>query len=178
MAVEGGDEVVPKLNNVIDASDRMGLPVFFTRDWHPSDHVSFKSQGGKWPPHCIQGTPGAEFHPGLKIPSGSSVISKGDKQSVEAYSGFQGTDLEPRLRAGGVDEVFIGGLTTDYCVKETALDALRAGFRVGVIEDGVRAVDLAPGDGERALAELRKAGVNMTTSSELVGGLHPKQYGR
>lgn len=178
MAVKGGDEVVPKLNNVIDAFDRIGLPVFFTRDWHPSDHISFKSQGGRWPPHCIQGTPGAEFYPGLKIPPSSSVISKGNKQSVEAYSGFQGTDLGQRLKASGVDEVLIGGLTTDYCVKETALDALHAGFKVGVIEDGVRAVDLAFGDGAMALGELRKAGVKMTTSSALVGGLHPKQHGR
>lgn len=144
------------------------MPVFFTRDWHPSNHISFKNQGGVWPPHCVQGTRGAEFHPGLRIPPGSVIISKGDKPTAEAYSGFQGTDLELRLRRMGVDEVFLGGLTTDYCVRESVIDARRAGFQVDVLEDCVRAVDAKPGDGAKALADMRKAGAKLTTSFVVV----------
>ena len=167
--------MVPKLNAAIDAFERSGLPVFFTRDWHPPNHISFKSQGGVWPPHCVQGTAGAEFHPGLRIPAGSVIISKGDKPRAEAYSGFQGTDLELRLKRTGVDEVVLGGLATDYCVRESALDARRAGFEVSVLEDCVRAVDAKPGDGAKALAEMRKAGARFTTSSAVVKGMASTQ---
>ena len=168
LAVKDGDRVVPGLNRVIEAFERRGLPIFFTRDWHPSDHISFRSQGGIWPPHCVQGTPGAEFQPGLKIPRDGVVISKGSSRDAEAYSGFRGTDLEQRLRGLGVDEVFLGGLATDYCVRESALDARKAGFSVTVIEDCTRAVDARPGDGERALADMRRAGTKLSTSSEVV----------
>jgi nicotinamidase/pyrazinamidase len=142
----------------------VGLPVFFTRDWHPPDHVSFRSKDGPWPPHCVQGSSGAKFHPELDVPRDAEIISKGDKPSEEAYSGFQGTDLEARLKIIEVDELFIGGLATDYCVKETTLDALRAGFTVEVLKDCVRPVDAKPGDGARALAEMQKAGARMTTA--------------
>jgi nicotinamidase/pyrazinamidase len=168
LAVDHGDDVVPGINKTVDAFERLGLPLFFTRDWHPPNHISFKAQGGAWPPHCVQGTKGAEFHPDLGVPSGAVIISKGNKPSAEAYSGFQGTDLEARLKRLGVDEVFLGGLTTDYCVKETALDARRAGFAVDVLEDCVRAVDSKPGDRGRALAEMRRGGASMTTSSAVI----------
>jgi nicotinamidase/pyrazinamidase len=164
LAVKGGDQVVPELNAVIGVFERSGLPLFFTRDWHPSDHISFKDRGGVWPPHCIRGTPGAEFHPDLLVPSDAYIINKGDQSDEEAYSGFQGTDLTLKLRNLGVSRIFLGGLTTDYCVRQSALDALRLGFEVNVLKDCIRAVDVHPGDGDRALGELAKAGVKLTTS--------------
>jgi len=160
--------VVPRLNQVIEAFGRSSLPIFFTRDWHPSNHMSFKAQGGPWPEHCVQGTPGAEFHPGLVVPAGAEIVSKADNPSTEAYSGFQGTDLAQRLEKLGVGELFIGGLATDYCVRESALDALRAGLATNVLRDCVMAVDARPGDGHQALVEMKRAGVKLTTSSEVI----------
>jgi nicotinamidase/pyrazinamidase len=168
LPVKGGDEVVPGLNKAIDAFERSGLPIFFTRDWHPLRHISFKSRGGQWPPHCVQDSSGAEFHPKLRIPSTAVIISKGDDVDSEAYSGFQGTDLEGRLREAGAGEIFLGGLTTDYCVRQSTLDALKAGFEVSVLEDCIRAVDLKPGDGDRSIADMLKAGARFTTSVEVV----------
>lgn len=168
LPVRGGDEVVPNLNRVVASFEKAHLPVFFTRDWHPPNHVSFRDRGGPWPSHCVQGTRGAEFHPGLRLPHDAAVISKGDRPSKEAYSGFQGTDLGARLKKLGVDEILVGGLATDYCVKETALDARRAGFNVTVLEDCVRAVEAKQGDGERALEEMQKAGASLTKSSAAV----------
>ena len=175
LAVERGDAVIPRLNKIISTFEELRLPIFFTRDWHPSNHISFKDQGGPWPPHCVQGSPGAEFHPGLKVPRDAAIISKGDRPSKEAYSGFQRTDLQVRLKKHGVDEVFIGGLATDYCVRETALDALRAGFAVDILEDCVRAVDVEPGDGDKALADVRKAGALLSTTAETIERLASTQ---
>jgi nicotinamidase/pyrazinamidase len=176
LAVKDGDKVVPGLNNMIRAFERLGLPILFTRDWHPPNHISFKNQGGTWPPHCVQGTGGAQFHPGLKIPANAVVISKGQDPSKEAYSGFQGTDLEHRLKETGTTEVFLGGLTTDYCVKQSTLDALRAGFAARVLEDCVRAVDVRRGDGERALREMQAAGAELTTSAAVIEKLASTQH--
>lgn len=164
LGVRDGEQVIPGLNEVIEAFNARGFPVFFTRDWHPRDHVSFETRGGPWPPHCIAGTEGAEFHPELKVSSNAVIISKGTSSENEAYSGFQGTDLEERLHRSGVEEVVVGGLATDYCVRATALDARRAGFKVTVLEDCVKAVDVKPGDGASALEELRKAGILITDS--------------
>jgi len=175
LAVKDGDEVVPGINKIIKAFGQDGLPIFFTRDWHPADHLSFKSQGGIWPPHCVQGTVGAEFHPSLKVPLGAVVISKGYDSDVEAYSGFQGTDLEERLRKFGVSEIFICGLATDYCVKETTLDARHAGLAVEVVQDCVRAVEAKPHDGEKAITAMLTAGATMTTSSSLIKKLASTQ---
>jgi len=163
--------VVPGLNNVIHAFEKSRLPIFFTRDWHPPNHISFRRRGGPWPPHCIQGSVGAGFHPDLRVPSNAVIISKGDDASKEAYSGFQGTNLKTRLKNLAVDEVVIGGLTTDYCVRQTALDALQEGLAVDVLEDCVRAVDVRVGDGARALTEMRKAGAKVMSSSEVIKGL-------
>ena len=163
-----GDKIIPRLNKVIEAFSKSNRPIFFTRDWHPSDHISFKHQGGIWPPHCIQGTRGAEFHPDLEMPQGATIISKGDKPRLEAYSGFQGTDLGKRLRLLGVEEVFIGGLTTDYCVKESTKDALHAGLAVKVLEDCMMAVEVRPGDGARALGEMQRAGARLATSRDAI----------
>ncbi|MGP8124713.1 MAG: nicotinamidase [Nitrososphaerales archaeon] len=168
MAVSDGDRVVPKLNKVIEAFAGASLPVFFTRDWHPPNHASFKAQGGIWPPHCVKGTPGAEFHPKLKVPRGAVIISKGTTAGSEAYSGFQGTDLEKRLKELGVEGVLLGGLATEYCVKESALDALAAGLKVGVLKDCVRGVNLRADDSELALREFVTRGVRLVTSSDAV----------
>ena len=156
------------MNRVIDACVQSGLPIFFTRDWHPPHHISFKSRGGPWPPHCVQGNSGAEFHPKLMVPPDAVIISKGDDADAEAYSGFQGTDLERRLRKAEVGEIFLGGLTTDYCVRLSTLDAIKAGFRVNVIEDCIRAVDVRQGDGARAIADMRQAGARFVASGEVI----------
>ena len=176
MAVRNGDAVVPRLNKVIFFFYDSGFTYFYTRDWHPRNHMSFREQGGIWPPHCVQGTRGAQFHQDLKVPSTAVVISKGDKPRKEAYSGFQGTDLSKRLKALGVDELFIGGLTTDYCVKESSLDALHDGFAVAVMTDCTRAVNVRPGDGRRALLTAKKAGAKLTTSGAAIKRLAGAQH--
>jgi nicotinamidase/pyrazinamidase len=168
LAVKNGDKVVPRLNKTIAAFTKASLPIFFTRDWHPPNHISFKEQGGIWPPHCVHGTTGADFHPDLFIPRGATIISKGDKPSKEAYSGFQGTDLDSRLKKAGVGEIFLGGLATDYCVRESCLDAIRAGFAVNVLRNCVKAVNLKPSDGARVLREMREAGAKLTTSQAAI----------
>jgi nicotinamidase/pyrazinamidase len=168
LAVKDGDKVVPKLNRVIGAFTRASLPVFFTRDWHPRNHISFKDQGGIWPHHCVKGTPGAKFHPKLRVPRGAVVVSKGAEADLEAYSAFQGTDLEKHLQEIGVREVFLGGLATDYCVKETSLSALDAGLKVKVLKDCVRGVNLRESDSELALQEVVARGAGLVTSSDTV----------
>jgi len=168
LAVDHGDEVVPKLNRLIRAFEKAGLPIFFTRDWHPPDHCSFRGHGGKWPPHCVVGTPGAEFHPGLSVPRGSTVVSKATERDSEAYSAFQGTDLADKLRKAKVTEVFLGGLATDYCVKESCLDALASGFAVCVVRDCTRGIDLKENDSALALDAMASKGARLITSPEAV----------
>ena len=161
LAVREGDQIVPVVNDLIEKFSRLGWPVFATRDWHPEGHVSFKAQGGIWPPHCVQGTAGAEFHPLLRLSQSSAVVSKGTAQDKDAYSGFDGTHLTERLRSAGVDEVVVCGLATDYCVKATAMDGLRVGFGVTVVKDAIRGVNLKPDDSEKALEEMQQAGVTL-----------------
>jgi len=138
-----------------------------TRDWHPPDHCSFASQGGIWPAHCVAGTPGAAFHPGLDAGRVRWIVDKATRREVEAYSGFQGTDLAARLAAAGVRRLFVCGLATDYCVKATALDGRRAGFDVLLLADGVKGVEVHPGDCAAALEEMRAAGILMARSDDL-----------
>jgi len=158
LPVPHGDGVIPILNAYIRRFEAAGLPIVATRDWHPPDHCSFRQRGGPWPPHCIAGTPGADFAPGLELPTTATVVSKATEPDREAYSGFQGTNLERMLRNQGVRRLFIGGLATDYCVLQTVLDALNRGFEVYLLRDAVRAVDATPGDGARALARMEAAG--------------------
>lgn len=157
LAVPGGDAVVPVINGLID---RFPL-VVVTQDWHPSNHCSFVEQGGIWPPHCVAGTYGAELHPDLRADSIDVRVRKATTPEADAYSGFQGTDLAKQLRSQGVDGVTVVGLATDYCVKATALDAKAAGFQVTVLAEACRAVDVNPGDGERALDEMGVGGVTV-----------------
>jgi nicotinamidase/pyrazinamidase len=158
LAVGRGDEVVPVLNKWIQKASKQGVPVYASRDWHPPTHISFKERGGPWPPHCVRGTSGAAFHPELKLPQEAQIISKAEKPDEDSYSAFGGTDLAERLRKAGVRRVWIGGLTQDYCVRETSMDALREGFEVHVIVAGTRAVNVDPKDGRRALDDVRLAG--------------------
>ncbi|MDP9399416.1 MAG: nicotinamidase [Actinomycetota bacterium] len=156
LAVRDGDEIAGPINALV-ATEEFDL-VVATRDWHPPAHRSFAEHGGPWPVHCLQGTPGAELHPALDPAQVDVIVDKGQDPDTEGYSGFEATDLAALLRARGVDEVTIVGLATDYCVKHTALDALREGFRVTVDPTAVRAVEVQEGDGERALDEVRRAG--------------------
>ena len=160
LAVLRGDAVVPPLNICIDAFRHARLPIFYTRDWHPANHCSFTEQGGPWPPHCVAGTPGAEFGAGLNPPGEAELVSKGIVAAREAYSGFEGTDLAQRLRRLGVHRLFVGGLATDYCVRATVLDALREGFTVVALTDAMQAVEVRAGDAARALDEMRASGAS------------------
>lgn len=163
LAVKGGDDIVPAINRYIEQFSAGEDFVVFTRDWHPAGHCSFKPQGGSWPPHCVAGSKGAEFHRDLKIPDISFIVSKAESASKDAYSGFEGTTLDFELKELEVDEVWVCGLATDYCVKSTVLDALRLGYRVKLLADAVRAVDVNPGDGDRAVDEMVSSGAFIQT---------------
>jgi nicotinamidase/pyrazinamidase len=163
LAVSNGDEVVPVINRLLE---RRWLSVA-TMDWHPPEHCSFEAYGGPWPPHCVQGTAGAELHPNLDATKIGLIIRKGSHPNREAYSGFQGTELAKILREKGVKRVVVCGIATDYCVRATAQDALREGFEVIVLEDAIRGVEVNPGDCQRALEELHQAGAELTVSSDL-----------
>lgn len=158
LAVPGGDEVIPVLNRYIALAQAGGVPVFASRDWHPANHSSFLAQGGPWPQHCVADTPGAAFASGLDLPRDAVIISKATRAEADAYSGFEGTDLAPRLRRLGVKRLWVGGLATDYCVLHTVLDALRSEFGVLLLADAIRAVNVKPGDGERAERRMAEAG--------------------
>ena len=158
LAVSHGDEVVPALNRYIAVFRRLTLPVVATRDWHPPDHCSFQAQGGPWPPHCVAGSEGARFAPLLDLPCEGHIVSKATTRDRDAYSGFEGTDLDEWLKDAGVSRIFVGGLATDYCVLNTVRDALRIGYATFLLADAVRAVDAQAGDGERAIAEMRRLG--------------------
>jgi nicotinamidase/pyrazinamidase len=159
LAVPDGDAIADRVNELV-ASGGFDL-VLATRDWHPADHGSFEAQGGPWPPHCVQGTHGAELHPALDRSAIDAVVDAGYRPDLEGYSGFEETDLAAILREHDVDDVTVVGLATDYCVKETAADALREGLRVTIDREGIRGIDVQPGDSERALEELRAAGATV-----------------
>ena len=156
LGVPEGDTIAPKIN-ALAASGDYEL-VIATRDWHPADHDSFAAQGGPWPVHCVAGTQGAQLHPDLDRTKVDIVVDKGQAVDTNGYSGFEGTDLQEILRERGITQVTVVGLATDYCVKNTALDALRAGFQVTVDSSAARGVEVQPGDSEAALAEIRAAG--------------------
>jgi len=159
LAVPDGDAVVPVLNQWIDAAQNAGAAIFASRDWHPPDHVSFQEQGGPWPSHCVAETPGAAFHSDLALPESATVIDKGTDAGHEAYSAFEGTDFAAQLRAAGIERLWVGGLALDYCVRASVLDARRiAGMPVHLILNATRAVEVQPGDGSRALDDMREAG--------------------
>ena len=183
LPVERGDEVAVPINAI---SDRFDF-VVATRDWHPPDHGSFVGvevdpaqwEGldppGIWPPHCVQGTPGAELHPALDRSRIDVVVDKAQDPNTQGYSAFHGGDLAEVLRERGVDHVYIAGLATDYCVKNSVLDAVREGFDVTVVEDAIRGIEVKPGDVERAKETMRAAGAEFVTSQQLLAHRSPSR---
>lgn len=168
LGVPEGDQVVPVLNAYMARFAEAGLPIYVSRDWHPEVTTHFEAHGGPWPPHCVQGTPGAEFHPDLELPDDAIVVTKGEDPEEDAYSAFhastdEGESFGERLRRDGVTRLFVGGLATDYCVRASALDARTAGLDVVLLVDASRGVDVEPGDSERAIEEMRAAGVELAT---------------
>jgi nicotinamidase/pyrazinamidase len=157
LAVPDGDAVVEPINHLAEQADY----VVATRDWHPPDHGSFIERGGPWPVHCVQDSPGAELHPGLDAGRIDAVVDKGQASDRDGYSGFEATELDRLLREHDVDKLHVTGLALDYCVKATALDAKRAGYDVVVHRGATRAVEVQEGDGERAVEELRAAGIEV-----------------
>ena len=174
LPVADGDKVVPVLNKYIQLFRSASAPIIYTRDWHPPDHSSFKAQGGPWPPHCVQGSEGAKFRSDLLQPAEGEIVSKADRKD-EAYSFFQGTDLAHRLRRlrfrlglrGGIKALFVGGLATDYCVKETVLDGLKLGFQVYYLDDASKGVNVNPADSQLAVKEMLSKGAEEITLCDL-----------
>lgn len=163
LAVAEGDAIIPAINHYIELFRQKGLPVYATRDWHPAETSHFSQFGGKWPPHCVQGTPGAGFHPALQLPDDVIIVSKGTDPQRDDYSPFQaivadGRTFADHLKAVGANHLYFCGVATDFCIRWSALDALRAGFKVTVLRDAVKGIDLIAGDSERALEEIRQAG--------------------
>jgi len=163
LAVPDGDAVVGVINGITP----LFSIVFATQDFHPPNHSSFKEQGGPWPAHCVQGTPGAEFHPELDVDRFDEVIQKGTDVATDGYSGFAGTNLADRLWARGAKRVFVCGLATDYCVRATVLEAIANGFEAVVITDAIRAVNVQPDDGSAALDEMLAAGATPITAEQI-----------
>lgn len=170
LAVADGNEVVAPLNKLIKEFLDRGEPVYKTRDWHPVRTKHFQAYGGVWPVHCVEGTFGSEFHADLSDDPRATVVSKGMDETADGYSGFDGTNLAQRLREEGVNEVWIGGLATDYCVKHTVVDARRAGFKVKALADAMRAVNVNPDDGLKAINEMRDAGAEIVGNEAKAAG--------
>jgi nicotinamidase/pyrazinamidase len=164
LAVEEGDEIAEPIRRLADEVD----VIVATRDWHPPDHASFETRGGPWPIHCVQGTPGAELHASIQDLDIAAIVDVGREREDEGYSGFENSDLARILRDHDVDEVYVVGLATDYCVRASAIDACREGFDVTVVSDAIRGVEVEPGDSERALADMSEAGARIASSSELL----------
>ncbi|HEY3160492.1 MAG TPA: nicotinamidase [Vicinamibacterales bacterium] len=166
LAVPGADRIVPSLNRYLADARARDMPVYASRDWHPPVTSHFKEFGGEWPPHCVQDSEGARFHADLRLPSDAIVIAKGDDPSAAGYSAFEGhtadgATLLSDLQHRHVTRLYVSGVATDYCVRATALDALRNGFDVRILSDAIAGIDLDPGDVDRALGELTQAGARM-----------------
>jgi nicotinamidase/pyrazinamidase len=167
LEVPGGDEIAEPVKRL---ADRLDL-AFATRDWHPPDHASFETEGGPWPVHCVRDTHGAEFHPAMEELDIDAVVDVGRAREDEGYSGFEKSDLAQILRDHDVNEVYVCGLATDYCVRASAIDACREGFDVTVVRDAIRGVEVKPGDSERALDDVRQAGATVASSDEVLAGV-------
>jgi len=167
LAVPDGDKIIPSLNVYIRKFIDSGAPIIFTRDWHPRDHSSFKSQGGPWPSHCIQNSEGAKFHRNLMMPNDAEIVSKAYEKD-EAYSFFRGTNLAEKLHRRGIGRLLVGGLATDYCVKETVLDGLQSGFEVYYLDDASRGVNVNRDDSELALREMLSRGAKRIKLSDVI----------
>ena len=159
LPIDRGDDVVPIMNRWIHAASAAGVPVYASRDWHPAGHVSFVDSGGRWPPHCLQGSDGARFHSDLDLPGSATIVTKGARIDRDQYSAFDDTGLGDELRSRGIARVWIGGLAQDVCVRATVLDACQQGFDVVVIEDATRPVSRE--NGAASLDDMRRAGARV-----------------
>ena len=168
LAVATGAQVAAAMTRAAAAFADNGAKVYATRDWHPAGHASFIEQGGPWPPHCVQGTVGAEPHPDLSLPGDAIVIHKGASIDKDAYSGFVDSGLEDQLKAADITRLFVGGLATDYCVLNTVVDALDLGFETHVLTDAIGAVDAEPNDGLRALHLMEASGARLSTIADVL----------
>lgn len=171
-----GDRVVPVLNEYIRRFTERGLPLFASRDWHPPQTAHFQAFGGPWPPHCVQGTEGAAFHPDLALPAAAEIVSKGMDPGDDGYSAFEATledgrSLGRALEDLGVRRLFVGGIATDYCVHASVLDAVKHGYHPVVLLDAVKGIDAEPGDVARALDEMLRAGARSATLASVDGEL-------
>jgi nicotinamidase/pyrazinamidase len=171
LAVPSGEEVIPILNRYITCFARRALPVFATRDWHPPNHCSFKSEGGIWPPHCIVESRGAAFASHLKLPDNAMIISKARSRARDAYSGFDNTNLAGKLRLRSIRRLFVGGLATETSVQNTVLDALALGFRVVLLNDAIRATGVKPDDGKLAIKEMLRQGASVIELTDIEDNL-------
>lgn len=168
LAVPKGDKIVKNINRYVKIFSGNNLPVFASRDWHPGKTRHFKKFGGQWPAHCVQDTKGARFHPALKLPKEAVIVSKGTGPGKDSYSVFDGCDgnnvpFENLLKIFGVKELYIAGLATDYCVKFSATDALKRGFKVAILTDAIKGVDANPGDSEEAIKQMLDYGAKKIT---------------
>jgi len=166
LPVTDGDQIIPVLNDYERFFEEANASIFASRDWHPRDHISFKEQGGIWPPHCVQNTKGANFSPDLRLPVDSVIISKATDPKHEAYSVFEGTDFADQLKKYGVKRLFIGGIATDYCILNTVLDARKLGYDTVVLMDATLGINVKPGDVNRAVETMLKAGSQQATVTD------------
>lgn len=171
LGVPEGNSIIPVINRITGLFETRDLPVFFSRDLHPEGHISFAPQGGTWPPHCIKGTEGAELHPDLHIPVKAHMVDKAMELDMDAYSAFDGTGLADILRENRSTTIVVCGLATDYCVKATAMDGITEGFKVIVITDAIKGVNVAEGDSEQALEEMKKAGIVLCNSRKFIDSI-------
>lgn len=174
LAVPDGDKVVPVLNKYVKKFSGKDLPIFASRDWHPKKTGHFKKYGGEWPPHCVQNTKGARFHPKLKLPKDTIILSKGMDPKKDSYSAFQavdpnGVEFLKVLKILGVGELFVGGLATDYCVKFSVLGALKFGFKTSLLIDAIKGVNIKPGDSEKAIKQMVGRGAKKVSFKRLSG---------
>ena len=174
LGVKEGDQIIPTVNKYIELFLKHRLPVFVSRDWHPEDTSHFKSSGGPWPQHCVQNTKGAEFHPGFKVPVNAIILSKGTNPELDGYSVFEARDSQNKffsqlLKEMGVEELYIAGIATDYCVKMTSLDAFKNGFKVNVLTDAIKGVDEQ--DSQHAIDEIVANNGKLKNYTEVAGEL-------
>jgi nicotinamidase/pyrazinamidase len=166
LPIENGDQIIPALNDYITRFANAQAPILASRDWHPRNHMSFKAQGGPWPPHCVQNTKGANFSPNLKKPNSAIVISKATNPDKEAYSVFDETNLADELNKRKVKRLFIGGLATDYCIVNTVMDARKLGLETVILMDASLGINVKPGDVDRAIERMIKAGALQATADD------------
>lgn len=168
VAIADGHTVAAQMAKAVAYFEAASSSIYATQDWHPADHASFRPEGGPWPPHCVQDTPGAELHPDLNLPASAVIVRKGATRTKDAYSGFIDSDLEQQLLAAGIKRVFVGGLATDYVVLNTVIDTIDIGIETCVFIDAIDAMNIEPGDGLRALHLMQSTGAKFIAIADLL----------